>query len=46
MGYKVNTNTDEVNQELMNRLAEYGLSIELPEDDDEEEVNEDNEEDD
>ena len=45
MGYKVNTNTEEVNQELMNRLAEYGLSIELPDEEDEE-VDEGNEEDD
>ena len=45
MGYKVNTNTEEVNQELMNRLAEYGLEIEFPDDEDEE-VDEGNEEDD
>ena len=46
MGYKVNTNTEEVNQELMDRLAQYGLSIELPEEDDEDQVDEGNEEDD
>lgn len=37
MGYKVYTNTVNVEEELLNKLSILGLEIALPKDDDEEE---------
>lgn len=40
MGYKVNTNTVNVEEELLNKLSILGLEIALPKDDEEDNLEE------